>query len=138
MLIGRMTKNPEVRTTPNGKNVATFSVATNHSYKDASGQRQEKGEFHNIVAWGKLAEICGQYLTKGRRVYLEGRLQTRDWTGQDGVKRYSTEIIAENMILLDSSPSRGQDVTNEPVREEPFSATAPSGIDEQTIETIPF
>ena len=140
MLIGRMTKNPEVRTTPNGKNVASFSVATNQYYKDASGQRQEKAEFHNIVAWGKLAEICGQYLTKGRRVYLEGRLQTRDWTGQDGVKRYSTEIIAENMIILDSAQGRTQagdsPSTVEPVREEPFSDNV--SIDEQTIETIPF
>ena len=136
MLICRMTKNPEVRTTPNGKSVTSFSVATNQSYKDASGARQEKAEFHNIVAWGKLAEICGQYLTKGRRVYLEGRLQTRDWTGQDGVRRYSTEIIADNMIILDSAKTQGGGGMAEPIHEEPLPS--PASDDDQTIETIPF
>lgn len=101
MIIGNLTRDPEVRTTTTGQNVASFGVATNHSWTDKSGQKQERAEFHNIVVWGKLAEICGQYLSKGRKVYIEGRLQTREWEGQDGAKRSRTEIIAENMIMLD-------------------------------------
>jgi len=102
MIIGNLTRDPEVRTTPQGTSVASFGVATNLVWNDANGQRQEKVEFHNVVAWRKLADIIGQYLKKGSKVYIEGRLQTRDWTGQDGVKRYRTEINAENMIMLDS------------------------------------
>ncbi|MDD4995158.1 MAG: single-stranded DNA-binding protein [Patescibacteria group bacterium] len=104
MIIGNLTRDPELRTTPSGASVTSFGVATNHTWTDQQGNRQEKAEYHNIVAWGKLAEICSQYLAKGRKVYIEGRLQTRDWEGQDGVKRYRTEIVAENMIMLD----RGQ------------------------------
>lgn len=101
MLIGRLTKDPELRTTATGQNVATFGVATNLTWTDQSGQKQERAEFHNIVVWRKLAEICAQYLRKGGRVYIEGRIQTRSWTGQDGNKRYTTEINADNMIMLD-------------------------------------
>ena len=86
MIIGNLTRDPEVKTTPSGQNVATFSVATNRVWTNAQGQKQEAVEYHNIVAWGKLAEICGQYLNKGKKVYVEGRIQTRDWQGQDGVK----------------------------------------------------
>lgn len=107
MIIGNLTRDPEVRTTPNGTSVASFSIATNVIWTDQSGQRQEKAEFHNIVAWRKLADICGQYLRRGSKVYLEGRLQTREWVGQDGVKRYRTEIIAENMIMLDNKGNAG-------------------------------
>jgi len=106
-IIGRLTRDPEVKTTPSGQTVASFSVATSFTWKDANGVQQKKTEFHNIVAWRKLAEICGQYLVKGKQIYLEGRLETRDWTGQDGVKRYRTEIIADNMIML-GSPQQGQ------------------------------
>ena len=101
MLIGNLTRDPEVRTTPSGQNVASFGVATNRSWTDQSGQKQEKAEFHNIVAWGKLADICGQYLTKGKKIYVEGRLQSREWEGQDGIKRNRTEIVLENMIMLE-------------------------------------
>lgn len=99
-LIGNVTRDPEVRQTPNGKSVATFSVATNFSWTNATGQKQDKAEFHNIVVWGKLAEIAQQYLKKGIKIYVEGRIQTRDWEGEDGVRRYRTEIIAENFIML--------------------------------------
>lgn len=99
-IIGRLTQDPEVRTTPNGQNVASFGVATNLTWKDQQGQKQEKVEFHNVVCWRKLADICGQYLQKGKQVYIEGRLQTRQWEGQDGVKRNRTEIVADNMIML--------------------------------------
>jgi len=114
MIIGNVTRDPEVRQTANGASVATFSVATNFFWNDPAGQRQERVEFHNIVAWRKLAEICGQYLRKGSKVYIEGRLQTRDWVGKDSVKRYSTEIIAENMIMLDKANGNGSNSSRQP------------------------
>ena len=106
-IIGNVTRDPEVRQIPSGQSVCAFGIATNRTWTDASGQKQEQVEFHNVVAWRKLAEICGQFLRKGRKVYVEGYLQTRDWEGQDGVRRYRTEIIAENMILLDRAPASG-------------------------------
>ncbi|HWR00136.1 MAG TPA: single-stranded DNA-binding protein [Candidatus Methylomirabilis sp.] len=106
-LIGNLTRDPELRTTTSGQTVANFSVATSSVWTDSAGQRQEKTEFHNIVAWGKLADICGQYLVKGRRVFVEGRLQTRDWETQDGQKRQKTEVVADNVIMLDRPPQGG-------------------------------
>ncbi|MBI5135616.1 single-stranded DNA-binding protein [Candidatus Uhrbacteria bacterium] len=105
MLIGNLTRDPETRTTTSGQTVSTFSVATSRSWKDQQGQLQEKTEFHSIVAWGKLGELCSQYLAKGRKAWVEGHLQTRDWTGEDGVKRYRTEIVAENVLFLDRPPA---------------------------------
>lgn len=105
MIIGNLTRDPELRTTPNGISVTSFGVATNFVWKDTSGERQERVEFHNVVAWRKLAEICGQYLHKGSKVYIEGRLQTRSWDDQSGNKKYMTEIITDNMIMLDSKGS---------------------------------
>ncbi len=102
MIIGNLTRDPETKTTPNGIAVCTFGIATNLVWTNSAGQKQEKVEFHNIVAWRRLAEICGQYLTKGGKIYLEGRLQTRDWVGQDGVKKTRTEVVASNMIMLGS------------------------------------
>lgn len=102
-ILGNLTRDPEVKQIPSGQSVCTLGVATNRQWTDQSGQKQEATEFHNVVAWGRLAEICGQYLAKGRKVYIEGRLQTREWEGQDGIKRYRTEIIAENLIMLDRS-----------------------------------
>lgn len=102
MIIGNITRDPEVRTTPNGHNVSSFGVATNRYWTDASGQKQSQVEYHNTVLWGKLADIAGQYLHKGDKVYIDGRLQTRDWTAQDGGKRTRTEIVAENLIMLGS------------------------------------
>ncbi len=99
-LIGNLTRDPELKQIPGGQVVASFGIATNRTWKDASGEKQEKADFHNIVVWGKLAEICGQYLKKGGKIFIEGRLQTRDWEGDDGVKRYRTEIVGENMIML--------------------------------------
>ncbi len=100
-ILGNVTRDPESRQIPSGQTVCTFGVATNRAWTDNSGQKQEQTEFHNVVAWAKLAEICAQFLAKGRKVYVEGRLQTRDWEGQDGMRRYRTEIIADNVILLD-------------------------------------
>ncbi len=152
MIIGRLTRDPELRTTPNGQNVASFSLATNFVWTDQAGQKQEKVEFHNIVAWRRLADIIGQYLKKGAKVYIEGRLQTRDWVGQDNVKRYRTEIIAENMIMLDRAGANtsGQQFGNnqapiptapeEPVIniDEENNSNDKSVEDEIKVENIPF
>ncbi len=104
MVIGNLTRDPEMRNVPSGDSVANFGVATNRIWTDQAGQRQEAVEYHNVVAWRKLADICGQYLKKGNKVYIEGRLQTRDWEGQDGIKRYRTEIVARDLIMLGSPP----------------------------------
>lgn len=102
MIIGRLTRDPEMRSTPNGANVTQIGLATNYVYTNQqSGQRVEQVEYHNIVLWRKLAEIANQYLRKGQRVFIEGRLQTRSWDAQDGSKRSRTEIVADNMIMLD-------------------------------------
>lgn len=100
-LIGNLTRDPEMKQIPGGQVVTTFSIATNFTWTDQAGQKQEKPEFHNIVAWRKLAEICGQYLKKGSKVFIEGRIQTRNWEAEDGSKKYRTEIIADSMIMLD-------------------------------------
>jgi single-strand DNA-binding protein len=106
-IIGHMPAKPELRTTPNGQPVANFSVATNRRWTSGEGEQQEETEFHDIVAWGKLAEICEQILDKGNLVYLDGRLQTRTWEGQDGNKRQRTEIVADNVINLERRGSGG-------------------------------
>lgn len=101
-LIGNLTRDPELRYTPNGTAVATFTVATNREWTVESGEKREEAEFTRVVAWNKLAELCSQLLSKGRKVYVEGRLQTRSWTGQDGAQRTSTEVVISDMIVLDS------------------------------------
>lgn len=101
-LIGNLTRDPEMKQIPGGQVVASFGMATNFTWKGQDGEAQSKTEFHNIVVWRRLAEICGQYLKKGSKIFIEGRLQTRDWEGEDGVKRYRTEVVADNMIMLDS------------------------------------
>jgi single-strand DNA-binding protein len=102
-LIGNLTRDPELRYTPNGTAVCSFGLATNRSWKTDAGEKHDEAEFHNIVAWNKLAELCSQFLVKGRKVYVEGRLATRTWTGQDGAQRNRTEIVISDMILLDSN-----------------------------------
>lgn len=102
MIIGRLGKDPEVRYTQGGQAVATFSVATDHKWTNKSGEKQEKTEWHRIKAWGKLAELAGEYLAKGRQVYIEGRIETSEYTDKDGVKKYSTEINAQEIQFLDS------------------------------------
>lgn len=125
MLIGNLTRDPELRYTPQGTAVATFSVATNRQWKTESGDTKDSAEFHRVVAWDKLAEICGKMLKKGVRVYVEGRLQTRNWQGQDGAQRSTTEIVISDMIMLDTRRS-GEEVSvpedfgqeEEPAKEE--------------------
>lgn len=102
ILVGNLTRDPEMRYTPDGQPVTTFGVATNRRWKTKEGERREDVEFHNVVAWRKLAELCQQLLKKGRRVYIEGRLQTRSWEGKDGVNRQRTEVVAADMVVLDS------------------------------------
>ncbi|TSA46490.1 single-stranded DNA-binding protein [bacterium] len=153
-VVGRLTRDPESRTTPNGQTVTSFSVATSFAWKDQSGNPKEITEFHNVVAWRKLAEIVAQYLHKGSRVLIEGRLQTRSWEGQDGVKRYRTEIVADNMIMLDSkgsSTAQGARAAAAPTpepqeeviqQEEPAAQTpqpkSQTGDEEISVEDIPF
>ncbi|CAN5338104.1 single-stranded DNA-binding protein [soil metagenome] len=101
-LIGNLTRDPELRYTPQGTAVITFSIATNRQWKTESGEMKDQAEFHRIVAWDKLAEICGKMLKKGLRVYVEGRLQTRSWQAQDGAQKQTTEIVISDMLMLDS------------------------------------
>ncbi len=136
MLIGNLTRDPESRSTPNGQNVTSFGLATNLVWTDQSGQKQQKTEFHNIVAWRKLADICAQYLRKGSKVYIEGRLQTRDWEAEDGSKRYRTEIVAENMIMLDSKSDGSGNFSPSPSQSQPSAPSNPN--DEIKVEDIPF
>jgi single-strand DNA-binding protein len=104
MLIGRLGKDPEIRYTQDGAPVASFSLATSEFWTDKSGTRQERTEWHNIVAWNKLADLSKRYLAKGRQVYIEGRIRTREWDDRDGNKRRTTEVIASQMVLLGSRP----------------------------------
>lgn len=137
MLIGRLTRDPEARTTPQGTNVTSFGLATNFIWTNAAGEKQEKVEFHNIVAWRKLADICSQYLAKGRQVYIEGRLQTHSWEDQGGgSKRYRTEIVAENMIMLGNKPTTSSP-TETPTIQVQEEAPAPAS-EEINVEEIPF
>ena len=144
MIIGNITRDPEVRTTPSGLPVVSFSVATNLVWTDQSGQKQEKAEFHNIVAWRKLAEIIGQYVKKGSKVYIEGRLQTRSWDDQSGVKRYRTEIVADNLIMLDrAGSSTGAQKSQASAPAQDFSQPEPVASQhneegEINVEDIPF
>jgi single-strand DNA-binding protein len=111
ILVGNLGGDPELRQTPSGTSVATFTLATNEAWTDRDGQKQERTEWHRIVAWAKLAEICGQYLRKGRQVYVEGRLTTRSWEDRQGNQRKTTEIIAQQMLMLGG---RGTDQSESP------------------------
>lgn len=161
IVLGNLTKDPEMRFTANGQAVASFSIATNRRWTSKEGQPQEAVEFHNVVAWGKLAEICNQILYKGRKTLVVGRLQTRSWEGQDGVKRYTTEIVADHISATGSPRSAGESaisesIDNQTVTEENKLATkdskknedkeksakhgsADSGKDEEiNLDDIPF
>lgn len=112
MLIGNLTREPELRYTTSGTPVVTFGLATNKSWKDQDGNVKEVAEFHNIVAWNKMAEICQQLLAKGMKVYIEGSLTTRSWEAEDGSTRYKTEVRVDDMILLDSKGKQGTGMDN--------------------------
>lgn len=126
ILIGNLTRDPELRYTPTGTAVCTFGLATNRSWTTQTGETKEDTEFHRIVSWNKLAELCAQLLAKGRKVYVEGRLSTHAWTGQDGAQRTSTEIVIEDMIILDSKRplKEGEQITGEA----PVKAATPTPV----------
>ena len=152
-ILGNLTRDPEMRYTPNGQAVTSFSIATNRRWKDKDGNNQEQTEFHDVVAWGKLAEIMTQILHKGNKVYVEGRLQTRQWEGQDGAKHTRTEVIIEDFVALspkgEASSSGHSENTSEgadesPVKEEKIEKKPeikkPESKDEDEInlDEIPF
>lgn len=149
MIIGNLTRDPETKTLPSGNTVANFSVATSFVWKDTqTGEQKSQVEYHNIVAWKRLAEICGQYLRKGSKVYIEGRLQTRSWDDQSGVKHYRTEINAENMIMLDrAGATQGQPAGQQfqgggaqasvPQAQHPVQQVD-DNVEEIQVENIPF
>lgn len=123
-LIGNLTRDPELRYTPQGTAVCTFGLATNRSWVTESGEKREEAEFHRLVAWNKLAELCSQLLFKGRKVFVEGRLQSREWTGKDGNVRQTTEIVISDMIILDSKRAPGEETVVEGAA--PESMTPPA------------
>jgi single-strand DNA-binding protein len=131
ILIGRLGKDPEVRYTPDGTMVTTFRMATDEQWKDKNGEKVQRTEWHQIVTYRKLAEICGNYLVKGKLVFIEGRIQTRNWEDKEGVKRYTTEIVANDMKMLDSKgqTKAGDDAT-------PDAAYATNG--GTPMEDVPF
>jgi len=108
ILVGNLGSDPEVKYTPSGAAVANFNIATNENWTSKDGKKEERTEWHRIVVWNKLAELCGEYLAKGRTVYVEGRLQTREWNDKDGNKRYTTEIVAQTIQFLGCGAERGQ------------------------------
>lgn len=144
MLIGNLTKDPESKSLTTGQSLSTFSIATNRTWKDTTGAKKEKVEFHNIVVWGKLADICNQYLKKGSKIFIEGRLETRSWDDQNGQKRYRTEIIAENLQMLGSKGSSAQSSSTGPAQEshkgsgEEELPIIQADEEEISIEDIPF
>jgi|SRR3989338_504822 len=145
-VLGNLTRDPELRQTPSGQAVCSFSIATNRFYKDNSGQRQKQAEFHNIVAWGRQAEIINQYSKKGSILLVEGRMQTRSWQDQQGAKHWKTEIVAEN-IQLGPRPGGGgegggfKEESSHPSseqRDEPPIIELPGDEEEINVKDIPF
>ena len=131
ILVGNLGSDPELRYTPSGRAVANFNLATHEQWTAKDGEKGERTEWHRIVAWGRLGEICGEYLHKGRQIYVEGRLQTRSWEDREGNKRYTTEIIAQTMQMLGAAGKGGK--TESP--EESFPSEEPISIPE---DDIPF
>lgn len=159
MLIGNLTRDPELRYTPSGTAVATFGLATNRRWKTQGGDTKDEAQFHRVVVWNKLAELCSQLIQKGSRVYIEGRIQYREWNDNEGNQRQTTEVVAEDMIVLDRSKSgdfegdvseaknnsdeydnipadEGQDTIIKPVKEEKEKQS--SELEEQGEEEMPF
>lgn len=139
-VLGNLTRDPEVRTTPSGAQVANFSIATNRVWYNQAKEKNQEVEFHNIVVWGRLAEIASQYLTKGALVLIEGRIKTRSWQAQDGTKKYKTEIIAENMQMGPRTQGSGtkstsqEDAQSAPPEESPM----PAASEEIGSDEVPF
>lgn len=135
IIVGRLGADPEVRTASNGNTMARLSVATTETWSDKDGQKQERTEWHRVIVWSKLADLCGRYLSKGRQVYLEGRLQTRAWEDQQGQKRYTTEIVANNIQFLGGQTQQRDSIG--PQDSAPFQDFGPEPSFD-TSEEIPF
>lgn len=140
MIIGRLTRDPELRSTPSGVNVCSMSVATNFVILNKeTGQKTDNVEYHNIVLWRKLADIANQYLKKGKQVYIEGRLQTRSWEGKEGDKKFKTEIVADEMIMLGDNRDSGAGAVVNPAPQGAVPQPAqPQGEQEISVEGVPF
>lgn len=140
MLIGNLTRDPELKYTPSGAGVCTFGIATNRNWTTEAGEKKDVADFHNIVAWNKLAEICSQLLKKGRKVYVEGRLSTQTWKAPDGTNRYRTEVVISDMLILDKK--EGEMGTDVSIPEVDMKEAEPKVEDqdapEPTDEDIPF
>ena len=137
ILIGNLTRDPEIRTTPGGQNVVTFAIATNREWVTKDGRKQSSTEFHDLVAWANLADICIKYLKKSKLVYVEGYLKTRNWNAPDGTKKFRTEVVVQDLIMLDK---RSQDDRDDYIPEEEIHHLNPeqvSGSDEDLFETSP-
>lgn len=135
-LIGNLTRDPEIKTTQSGKSIATVGIATNRNWKDSNGEKHEEAEFHNIVCWGKLAEIVGDLLRKGMKVFFAGRLQTRTWEDESGMKHFRTEIVADDMIILSPKRADGGNDSSEEVDYEKSGRT--SDDDDISPDDLPF
>lgn len=140
ILIGRLGADPEIRYAPSGAPVANFSLATNNSWKDRDGNPQESTEWHRIVAWNRLAEVIKEYAKKGHRLYVEGRIQYRDWEDQNGQKRYTTEIVASNIQLLEAPPGAGQESAKGEQKgaDDLPDPETPDSASQEGDETVPF
>jgi single-strand DNA-binding protein len=137
ILVGRLGKDPEIRSTPTGTTVAKFSLATDDRYTDKAGEKQERTEWHNIVAWGKLAEICGQYLRKGKLVYIEGSIRTDSWDDKEtGQKKYRTDIVANQMQMLDRKGDENSGGAYAGAARKGATATATAQVEED--DEVPF
>ncbi len=135
ILVGRLGNDPEIRYTQQGVAVTNFNIATSENWLDKTGQKQERTEWHRIVVWGKMAEVCSQYLTKGRQVFVEGRLQTRQWEDKEGGKRYTTEVVAATVQFLDKAGDKSAVPANgyQPNADDPMPEMNPA-----VEEDIPF
>ena len=142
ILVGRLGRDPETRYTSGGQAVANFTLATDESYKDRSGERQKRTEWHRVVLWGKTAESLSEYLTKGKQIYVEGRLQTRQWDDKDGNKRYTTEIRSDRVVLLGGGGGGGRGGSmsggSERSGSSDFGSPGPEGSAPLTDDDIPF
>src|SRR5689334_6739259 len=145
ILVGNLGADPEVRFTPSGQAVANFRIATSESWTDKSGNKQERTEWHRIVVWGKMGELCGEYLAKGRKCYVEGRIQTREWNDKEGKKNYTTEIVAQNVQFLGGREGMGTGPGKPKNGEEDYGMPPPGADDGMSApapqaaeEDIPF
>ncbi|EKD68223.1 MAG: hypothetical protein ACD_48C00017G0003 [uncultured bacterium] len=136
-LIGNLTRDPELRYTPTGAAVCTIGLATNRSWTTEAGEKKEETEFHRVVAWNKLAELCSQLLIKGRKIYVEGRLRTNQWQGQDGTQHYTTEVVIEDMIILDSKRPVGEVLPTPETVVETKKPASPAGGEEAPVVEAP-